>query len=511
MLGSRPTGIVPGMIRWSLAFVLVASSALAFPDPNRAARMLLTNEGWVIQPPGLSPEAPVPPTKLMDWPGPVLMDAAVLGAEPARWEVGFLYLLGWAGVPEDSAWGEATLAMAPPSDRARIAYAVGSAIYPNEEARSLALLQEAQTAGVVHAHTTLCTFAHWQLSRRPAQREAGRRALGVARLRPPMDVAECALAEARLAQLEKRWNDAWVLGTAAAKTLPTTPDWDKERRALHGLRVVAAVQSGQFAKLTPTEFDELFVAPLAQFPKLKGIVYGLLVAFTLLVWAWTWWSRARPVGLWLALTWTSLPLVANGLGMVVPLGLPFGATFDRWSGAFVGAAIGLVGLALRRAPLPFGALRFHVTWKHALGLVGLLAGISLVAELHGRVYEALFGVPIESQLIAGMLKVDGFGPRVVTLLAVAIAVPYAEEVAFRGFLYEGFSARWGARVAIIGSAVLFALAHLEPVQPFSKVPIILVMGLVLGVLRYRSGHLGPGVALHAVNNAVATMAAWWWS
>jgi membrane protease YdiL (CAAX protease family) len=440
-----------------------------------------------------------------------MMEAAILGAEPARWEVGYLYLLGWSDVPEDQAWGEAILAMAPPSERARVAYAVGSAIYPREEARALPLLQEAQEAGVVRAHTTLCALAHWQFSRRPRQLDAGARALRIARLRPPMDVAECALAEARLAQLEKRWNDAWVLGTAAAKTLPTTPDWTQERRALHGLRVVAALQSGQFAKLTPAEFDELFVAPVAQLPAIKGTVYGLLVAFTLLVWAWTWWTRARPVGVWLALTWTCLPLFANGLGMILPLGLPFGATFDRWSGAFLGAAIALVGLALRRMPLPFGALRFHVTWRHALGLLGLVVGIELVAELHGRVYEALFGVPIQSQLILGMLKVDGFGPRVVTLLAVALAVPYAEEVAFRGFLYEGFSARWGARVAVIGSAVLFALAHLEPVQPFSKVPTILVMGLILGVLRHRSGHLGPGVALHAVNNAVATMAAWWWA
>jgi membrane protease YdiL (CAAX protease family) len=136
--------------------------------------------------------------------------------------------------------------------------------------------------------------------------------------------------------------------------------------------------------------------------------------------------------------------------------------------------------------------------------------VQLLGELHGKAYEALFGVPLESQLVAGLLTVDGAGARLVTLLAAALAVPYAEEVAFRGFLFEGFLARWGGRVAVVATALLFAFVHLEPVQPFSKVPPILAMGLVLGALRHRAGHLGPGVAPHAMNNALATMMLWWW-
>jgi membrane protease YdiL (CAAX protease family) len=276
------------------------------------------------------------------------------------------------------------------------------------------------------------------------------------------------------------------------------------------LRILAAAQTGRLASMTAADLDGLLRPIIDRVPAIRWAVYGggLFAALALL--GWTWRTRAKPVGLWLALTWTCVPLFANGMGILLPPGLPFGPTVDRWSGAFAGAALSLMGLALRRTALPFGASTLRFGWREVAPLIGLLVAVQLIGELHGKAYEALFGVPLESQLIAALLKVDGAGARLVTLLAAALAVPYAEEVAFRGFLFEGFAARWGGRVAVIATALLFAFAHLEPVQPFSKVPLILVLGFALGVLRHRSGHLGPSVALHAMNNALATMVLWWW-
>jgi sodium transport system permease protein len=52
------------------------------------------------------------------------------------------------------------------------------------------------------------------------------------------------------------------------------------------------------------------------------------------------------------------------------------------------------------------------------------------------------------------------------------------------------------------SAVVFGLAHADL---GSFVPLV-VIGLVLAVLRWRTGSLWPGILLHALNNGVAAVA-----
>jgi membrane protease YdiL (CAAX protease family) len=511
MLGSRASRIVLPVRRSLCLVTLLASTVWAFPDPLRAPRVTLSPRGWAIEDP-VSGELwnPFRPPRMLAAPADDLLHAALIGAEPARWELGHAFLFGWFGLPKDVAWGEALLAGAPPHRRRVCSYALGAATYHLDEARAVRLLAEALDAGIGPAQTLLCASAYERLDRRHGDPAAARRMLEIAKSARVCSRASCALAEARLAVQEKRWEDAWIHGTLAAKTLPATPEFAAERRAAHGFRVKALFETGRFNQLSRAEFEELFVTPFAKIPALKWGVWGALVVCVLVLLGWTWRTRSSPVGLWLALSWTSVPLFANGLGILFPLGTPLGQTFDRWSGAFFGALTCVCALAIRRQPLPFGLPRLPFSWRVAGSTVALLPVIAGLGHLHGRAYEALFGVPLEGQLIEQLLRVDGLGPRLVTLLAVALAVPYAEEVAFRGFLYEGLTARWGQTVAVVGSALCFALAHIEPVQPFSKVPIILVMGVALGLVRRRSGNLTPGVLLHAANNAVATMAAWWW-
>ena len=44
---------------------------------------------------------------------PMMTQAAAEGVEPARWQVGFLFLFGWYGVPRDPARARAALSTAP--------------------------------------------------------------------------------------------------------------------------------------------------------------------------------------------------------------------------------------------------------------------------------------------------------------------------------------------------------------------------------------------------------------
>ena len=84
--------------------------------------------------------------------------------------------------------------------------------------------------------------------------------------------------------------------------------------------------------------------------------------------------------------------------------------------------------------------------------------------------------------------------------AVGLLAPVCEELAFRGAilraLLKSMSRHW---VAIVVSALLFALIHANPAQ----MPHAFVIGLLLGWLYYRTDSVVPGVVYHWVNNTIA--------
>ena len=92
---------------------------------------------------------------------------------------------------------------------------------------------------------------------------------------------------------------------------------------------------------------------------------------------------------------------------------------------------------------------------------------------------------------------------VVLLVFLAVGAPIVEELFFRGLLLRSLFKVMPVPGALVLSAALFALAHFEAVQ-FAG---LAVFGLVLGVLAWRTGRLGPSIGAHMAFNAVAVVAA----
>src|SRR5439155_21500343 len=84
------------------------------------------------------------------------------------------------------------------------------------------------------------------------------------------------------------------------------------------------------------------------------------------------------------------------------------------------------------------------------------------------------------------------------LLANAVAPAVCEEIAIRGLILTGLQRRFRARNAILLSAFLFALYHLNV---FLFLPAF-GLGIVLGLLTVRSRSLAPAVFFHFLHNAV---------
>ena len=95
------------------------------------------------------------------------------------------------------------------------------------------------------------------------------------------------------------------------------------------------------------------------------------------------------------------------------------------------------------------------------------------------------------------------GGLVLSVAIVGVLGPIAEEVFFRGFVMGGLKGRFGSRGALLISAGLFALFHIDPTI---YVPIFF-FGIVLGWLYLHTKSIWPSVAVHVVHNSTILLAA----
>lgn len=98
-------------------------------------------------------------------------------------------------------------------------------------------------------------------------------------------------------------------------------------------------------------------------------------------------------------------------------------------------------------------------------------------------------------------RVDGAG-LVAMAVGVIVVAPIVEELFFRGLLLGAIRARWGTAAAVIGSSLVFAATHFQPLQ----LPALAVAGAVFAGAAVRTGRLGPAVAVHAGFNATTFVA-----
>jgi membrane protease YdiL (CAAX protease family) len=93
-------------------------------------------------------------------------------------------------------------------------------------------------------------------------------------------------------------------------------------------------------------------------------------------------------------------------------------------------------------------------------------------------------------------------------ISLIVAVPIAEEITFRGWLFSGVLRRTGsAKWAVWITAILWALLHVS--QGGVKVAALLPTGLLLGVMRLKTGSLRPTIAGHMAMNAAGLVYMIW--
>ena len=122
----------------------------------------------------------------------------------------------------------------------------------------------------------------------------------------------------------------------------------------------------------------------------------------------------------------------------------------------------------------------------------------ILVIIYGVVFLGLFGEPsVYTDL--GTTWESGWIDVALLMIAVAIVTPIAEELMFRGYILDSIRRIHGDWPAIIGSAILFGLVHINPFlvgQAF-------IGGVIYGWIRIRTGSLLPSIACHMMWNIMA--------
>ena len=181
----------------------------------------------------------------------------------------------------------------------------------------------------------------------------------------------------------------------------------------------------------------------------------------------------------------------------------FGLTDELFLPALIGSLFGVVlpaAIAARAAnsklidDFQLGPIAPQfLLWSALLALAGL-EPTSLLAGLSARIH------PVDPEWVAFFEQrlPQTSAELLVTVAAVVIAAPLAEELLFRGLVYRLARRTWGIGAAASLSALSFALVHGEPWYLFG----LIGLGLLLAFLYEMTRSVIACWVAHAVYNSV---------
>ncbi len=135
----------------------------------------------------------------------------------------------------------------------------------------------------------------------------------------------------------------------------------------------------------------------------------------------------------------------------------------------------------------------------ALGAAAWVLAALLTAVLSWLWTQATGEEPAESQLVATLASTL---PPLVAIALIGILTPVAEELFFRWVAVNAWEREHGTRPAVLGSAVMFAIAHVSG-GTLLVLPPIFVLGLLLAVAYVATRSLPLVIATHVTFNCLS--------
>lgn len=166
---------------------------------------------------------------------------------------------------------------------------------------------------------------------------------------------------------------------------------------------------------------------------------------------------------------------------------------------FIGVGLGLLLIYAISTPAQrqqyFARGLQQMSLKAGAVFVVILLAVQALTSIYSGVVEGLlngFGYSASEQVA----NATNGGSSLSMILYTALLAPIAEEIVFRGFILRNLQ-KYGIKLAIVVSAIMFGLAHANIIQT----PFAFVLGLVLGYVAYKYGIVWS-IGMHLFNNLI---------
>lgn len=220
----------------------------------------------------------------------------------------------------------------------------------------------------------------------------------------------------------------------------------------------------------------------------------------------------RTWGFWATLGWFLLAFLGTALVCEIAI-IPLGLSGDPLNGDSL-SVTGSFSAVLTVLALS-GCVRLRRGWTvqdyiavHPARVRTILAWVALIVawSIGFDVFQTLRGEPVVPDV---MLHTYGTATaKPLLLVFVVVLGPMMEEFAVRGFLYRGWAhSRIGAPGAVVFTSILFGMLHTQ----YDLVGMVFTgtIGFIFAMARLKTGSIVPGIAMHAVLNAVASVETVW--
>jgi uncharacterized protein len=149
--------------------------------------------------------------------------------------------------------------------------------------------------------------------------------------------------------------------------------------------------------------------------------------------------------------------------------------------------------------------KLGLTHFGSLSLVRTLV-ISVVALIAATAFNYLYatyvipGMPMQDDMAKLLASIQRTPLNIsMGFLAIAGAAPLIEELLFRGLLQRSLAHKMPVWAAIMLSAFIFSLVHLQPYA----IPALMSIGVAFGYIYHKTGSLRVTIVLHMINNSLA--------
>jgi len=188
------------------------------------------------------------------------------------------------------------------------------------------------------------------------------------------------------------------------------------------------------------------------------------------------------------------------------------ASLDMNIGLFTALLQIAVSLATLGIVYAVVTIKYQIPFKEAFGIYfhktpyffkqGILAAIAIILCTTLISFTFSHFGEVSKQNPYTLMPEDKI--KAIIFLAIFIA-PIIEEIFFRGFMQPALVKTLGAFPGILITALIFGVSHSQYLDYNAALVAVTTIGLILGITKYYTGSVMPGIFAHLFNNLLAAI------